>query len=115
MPEQFQHQASPSAVEFIRDPVCAIIFEPKDSTPSHVYGGREYLFCGLPCRDEFAANPDAYMTAKDPLCGTNIAHDSAKYMVKHKEQSYYFCCKNCAVTFESDPENHLGDRLKTGR
>jgi Cu+-exporting ATPase len=48
-----------------RDPVCGMTVDPgAPKGGTHAYGGDVYGFCGVRCREKFAADPDRYLTSR---------------------------------------------------
>jgi P-type Cu+ transporter len=45
-----------------RDPVCGMMVEPASAAHRAEHAGRSYHFCGLRCREQFAADPARYLS-----------------------------------------------------
>ncbi len=43
------------------DPICGMNVEEQSAAGKYQYNGRTYLFCSLPCLEEFKAEPEKYL------------------------------------------------------
>jgi len=122
--------ASPSAAELERDPVCGMQVDPASAKHVDEHAGKKYYFCCGHCLEKFAANPSQYLnqpaspglvtlgmpagspapkTERDPVCGMNVNPATAKHIHEHGEKKYYFCAASCAEKFKADPQKYLAN------
>jgi Cu+-exporting ATPase len=92
------------------DPVCGMRAA-TNPEKSHDHAGTTYYFCGVRCRDRFAAGPEPFLANPpkphlDPVCGMKAATNLAKAHA-HGDRTYYFCGVRCRDRFAADPEHFL--------
>jgi len=52
--------------ELVRDPVCGMAVDPRQTAFREVLDRVPYSFCGASCRDRFRHDPDRYLTKAEP-------------------------------------------------
>ncbi len=96
---------------FARDPVCAMVVDPKAGKPEYKFEGHSYHFCSAGCLEKFSAAPEKYLEASDPVCGMAVARASARHVAKHQGLRFYFCSDRCQEKFEAEPAAYLDGRI----
>jgi len=54
-----------SETEMLKDPVCGMEIEERDSVIRRNHNGRTYFFCSFSCREVFDENPRKYSEKKN--------------------------------------------------
>jgi Cu+-exporting ATPase len=50
-----------TAEKIFTDPVCKMLVTPETAAASYEYGGENYFFCAVSCKERFAADPEKYL------------------------------------------------------
>jgi P-type Cu+ transporter len=59
-------ESAPPRPELVRDPVCGMAVDPRQTAFREVLDRVPYSFCGASCRDRFRHDPDRYLTKAEP-------------------------------------------------
>lgn len=102
--------SDPPETDFVRDPVCAMVVDPKAGKPTYDFEGHSYHFCSEGCREKFSAAPGEYLEASDPVCRMAVARATARHVAKHQGERFYFCSDRCQEKFEAEPAAFLDGR-----
>ena len=86
---------APAAAEAV-DPVCGMSVMPGPGTPHLSVGGEEVWFCGIGCRDRYAARQaEPPAQAVDPICGMTVTvMPNTPHLVVDGED-VWFCGAGC--------------------
>ncbi len=96
------------------DLVCGMIVDEKSAPAKATYGGADYYFCALYCKEAFEREPQRFIQgtkqwgeAIDPVCGMTVEIIHAAAMSVHRDQFIYFCNKACKEKFDASPEKFM--------
>jgi Cu+-exporting ATPase len=115
-PEAYGAVAAEPAATELTDPVCGMAVDRQAAVHRLEHHGKEYLFCGPGCLDEFRADPDLYLTAEagdraqagvDPVCGMRVDAQAAGHSHWYEGRRYDFCSDGCLDRFREDPNRYL--------
>ncbi|MFQ6079711.1 MAG: copper ion binding protein, partial [Thermodesulfobacteriota bacterium] len=96
------------------DLVCGMIVEENTAPAKTTYGGTDYYFCAVYCKEAFDKEPQGFVDganqwgeAIDPICGMTVEIPHAAAMSVYKGQFIYFCNVACKEKFDASPEKFL--------
>jgi Cu+-exporting ATPase len=96
------------------DLVCGMIVDEKSAPAKATYGGADYYFCAVYCKEAFEKEPQRFIQgtkqwgeAIDPVCGMTVEIPHAAAMSVYKDKFIYFCNVACKEKFDTSPEKFL--------
>jgi Cu+-exporting ATPase len=96
------------------DLVCGMIVDEKSAPAKATYGGADYYFCSVYCKEAFEKEPQRFIEgtkewgeAIDPVCGMTVEIPHAAAMSVYGDQFIYFCNKACKEKFDASPEKFM--------
>ena len=117
--QPFQILSEPPAGEAVLDPVCGMTVQVSRAAAKLPFDGNTYYFCGLSCRDKFAADPKRFLAPKPaPKAADNTAEYTCPMHPQIRQRGPGSCpicgmaLEPVTMTAEEGPNPELADMTR---